>query len=136
MFRRVSAIVIFFAAGAGALQAQRRLPADESLVVAAALDAYVGQMFGSGGRLLLHQTTIKPSPAQLEVHVFSPANEAAAQRYGAADIGKLRGRLQRASAATVNMKSPRYVISIWQRKECREFPPPRFLHAISVSPPA
>src|SRR5260370_25102126 len=74
MFRRVSAIVIFFAAGAGALQAQPRLPADESLVVAAALDTHVGQMFGSGGRFLLHQTPINPSPAQLDLPVFSPAN--------------------------------------------------------------
>jgi hypothetical protein len=132
MFRCVSAIVIFFAADA-ALDAQVKLPAAENQVAVAALDAYVAQMYGSNGRFLLYQTTVKPSPVQLEVHVFSPANDDGARRYAVPDIVKLRRDIQSAPRASMMLQSPRYVTGIWRRKQCREFRRRGFIDALSVS---
>ena len=131
MFQRVPVIVILFA-----LAVSHNPAPNENEVLAAALDAYSKQMYGGSGRFLLYQQTLRPSSTQLEVRVFSPANDEAAQRYASPDIRKLRERIRTAPRRTVRVSEPRNVTRIWKIKECDDFPRHDFVDAVAFSRPA
>jgi hypothetical protein len=111
---------------------------DETRVTAAALESYFNQMYGgSSRRLLLYQTTLKPSRTQLEVHVFSPANHESAVRYASAQVKKLRRNLLERCAGSnaVRVGLPQYVINPTRIEECAELKFPGVVDAVAVSRP-
>ena len=86
---------------------------DEHAVMSAALHSYFNQMHGGTGiafpearrPVLLKRETIAPSRTKLRVRVASPANRAAALRYGTSGTEVLVERLRIRSASAMALHS-------------------------------
>jgi hypothetical protein len=113
---------------------------DEGDVTAAVLHAYFSALHGEGSRdrIALYLTTIKPSPSQLEVHVFSPANDDPSRQYSSRGVKKLREDLMSRSAVLVELRSPspHYMPAFLRASDCKtQLRSTMFADAVAVSRP-
>jgi hypothetical protein len=80
---------------------------DEAAVANAVLRSYFAESHGVGSHhhVLLYYRSVSPARDQLEVRVFSPANDEAAAQYGSPDVKRLIKDL-RARSARIAIVSP------------------------------